>query len=204
MGSRRSDLRIQGTSKNCRKSGREEKSACGMREPSHWGGVKGRDLGIPSNKSSICTPRWERRDWQSATKACRLLRRKSRTGKAESIPSTGTPQSLPCQWSPTAETWETGQPQQMTVTEGKGPATTHVGTGLPTCQELLDHYPAKFTWQELKMFVNSGSVLRNCFQHLPLTDDPSDLGLLKRDRMLQLRYNDWSEEIKKKWGTLGA
>jgi len=73
----------------------------------------------------------------------------------------------------------------MTVTEGKAPATTHVGTGLPTCQELLDHYPAKFTWQELKAFVNSG-----------------DLGLLKRHKMLQLRYNAWSEEIKKEWGTI--
>jgi hypothetical protein len=32
----------------------------------------------------------------------------------------------------------------------------------------------------------------------------SDLGLLKRDKALQLRYNDWSKEIKKKWGTLGS
>ena len=46
----------------------------------------------------------------------------------------------------------------MTITESKAPATTYVGTGLPTYQELLDHYPAKFTWQELKTFVNSGSV----------------------------------------------
>jgi hypothetical protein len=47
----------------------------------------------------------------------------------------------------------------MTVTEARSPATKYVGTGLPTYQELLDHYPAKFTWQELKNFVNSGSVL---------------------------------------------
>jgi len=39
------------------------------------------------------------------------------------------------------------------------PATAYVGTGLPTHQELLDHYPAKFTWQDLKAFVNSGYVL---------------------------------------------
>jgi len=49
--------------------------------------------------------------------------------------------------------------QRMTVTEGKALVTTYVGNGLPTYQELLDHYPAKFTWQELKTFVNSGSVL---------------------------------------------
>lgn len=47
----------------------------------------------------------------------------------------------------------------MTITEGKAPTTTYAGTGLPTYQELLDHYPAKFTWQELKTFINSGSVL---------------------------------------------
>lgn len=37
-----------------------------------------------------------------------------------------------------------------------------------------------------------------------LTDDFSDLGLLKRDRKLQLRYNSWSREIKNKWGTMGS
>jgi len=47
----------------------------------------------------------------------------------------------------------------MTVTETKVPTTTNAGTGLPTHQELLDHYPAKFTWQDLKTFVNSGYVL---------------------------------------------
>lgn len=29
-------------------------------------------------------------------------------------------------------------------------------TGLPTREELLVHYPAKFTWNQLKTFVNSG------------------------------------------------
>lgn len=47
----------------------------------------------------------------------------------------------------------------MTVTEDKAPTTTYAGIGPPTYQELLEHYPAKFTWQELKTFVNSGSVL---------------------------------------------
>ena len=29
-------------------------------------------------------------------------------------------------------------------------------TGPPTREELLVHYPAKFTWEQLKTFVNSG------------------------------------------------
>jgi len=91
----------------------------------------------------------------------------------------------------------------MTVTETKVP-TTNVGTGLPTRQELLDYYPAKFTWQDLKAFVNSGCVLCSYFRHPHLTGEFSDLALLKRDKMLQLRYNGWSEDIKKKWGTLGS
>ncbi|KAG6903159.1 hypothetical protein C0995_004706 [Termitomyces sp. Mi166 len=43
-------------------------------------------------------------------------------------------------------------------------------TGPPTREELLVYYPAKFTWTQLKTFVNSG-----------------DLGLLKRDKKLQAR-----------------
>ena len=92
----------------------------------------------------------------------------------------------------------------MTVTEDKAPTTTHIGAGLPTYQELVDHYPAKFTWQELKTFVNSGSVLWDHSMRLPLTVNFSDLGLLRRDKMLQLRYNAWSAEIKNKWGTMGS
>lgn len=30
------------------------------------------------------------------------------------------------------------------------------GTGPPTLAELYDHYPAKFTWEQLKTFINSG------------------------------------------------
>ena len=30
--------------------------------------------------------------------------------------------------------------------------------GPPTREELLVHYPAKFTWEQLKTFVNSGCV----------------------------------------------
>lgn len=36
-----------------------------------------------------------------------------------------------------------------------------VGTGRPTREELLAHYPAKFTWTQLKTFVNSGYAQRN-------------------------------------------
>ncbi|KAI0712448.1 hypothetical protein C8Q76DRAFT_621600 [Earliella scabrosa] len=65
------------------------------------------------------------------------------------------------------------------------PETVPLGTGLPTRQELLVHYPAKFTWHQLKVFVNSG-----------------DLGLLKRDKKLQARYNEWSEGIKREYGSI--
>ncbi|KAJ6585328.1 hypothetical protein B0H19DRAFT_418886 [Mycena capillaripes] len=57
-------------------------------------------------------------------------------------------------------------------------------SGPPTREELLVHYPAKFTWNELKTFVNSG-----------------DLGLLKRDPKLQKRYNLWIVGIKEKYGS---
>ncbi|THV03044.1 hypothetical protein K435DRAFT_827275 [Dendrothele bispora CBS 962.96] len=55
--------------------------------------------------------------------------------------------------------------------------------GPPTREELLANYPAKFTWEQLKTFVNSG-----------------DLGLLKRDRTLQKRYDLWAVGIKEKYG----
>ncbi|KAJ7160042.1 hypothetical protein C8R46DRAFT_1001192 [Mycena filopes] len=60
-----------------------------------------------------------------------------------------------------------------------------LGSGLPTREELLVHYPAKFTWNQLKTFVNSG-----------------DLGLLKRDRKLQKRYDLWAVGIKEKYGSI--
>ncbi|KAK1226159.1 hypothetical protein PQX77_010870 [Marasmius sp. AFHP31] len=60
-----------------------------------------------------------------------------------------------------------------------------LGTGLPSREELLVHYPAKFTWNQLKTFVNSG-----------------DLGLLKRDKKLQQRYNAWSAGIREQYGSL--
>ncbi|KAF9452939.1 hypothetical protein P691DRAFT_755971 [Macrolepiota fuliginosa MF-IS2] len=57
--------------------------------------------------------------------------------------------------------------------------------GPPTREELLVHYPAKFTWDQLKTFVNSG-----------------DLGLLKRDKKLQKRYNDWAPSIVARYGSM--
>jgi hypothetical protein len=62
-----------------------------------------------------------------------------------------------------------------------------LGSGLPTREELLVHYPAKFTWHELKTFINSG-----------------DLGLLKRDQKLQQRYNLWLAGVKEKYGSTGT
>jgi len=58
-------------------------------------------------------------------------------------------------------------------------------TGPPTRDELLAHYPARFTWTQLKTFVNSG-----------------DLGLLRRDKELQERYNVWAQDIKEQYGSM--
>ncbi|KAF6755892.1 hypothetical protein DFP72DRAFT_895501, partial [Ephemerocybe angulata] len=60
-----------------------------------------------------------------------------------------------------------------------------LGDGLPTKEELIAHYPAKFTWQHMKTFVNSG-----------------DLGLLKRDKALQKRYDDWAVGIREQYGSI--
>ncbi|KAH0586401.1 hypothetical protein H2248_007637 [Termitomyces sp. 'cryptogamus'] len=57
--------------------------------------------------------------------------------------------------------------------------------GPPTREELLVYYPAKFTWTQLKSFVNSG-----------------DLGLLKRDKKLQARYDEWAIGIKAEYGSI--
>jgi hypothetical protein len=40
--------------------------------------------------------------------------------------------------------------------DGLSPHTVLLGEGLPTKEELLVYYPAKFTWRQLKTFVNSG------------------------------------------------
>jgi len=62
--------------------------------------------------------------------------------------------------------------------------TVALRSGPPTTDELRIHYPACFTWSQLKAFINSG-----------------DLGLLKRDKKLQRRYNEWVVGIKKEYGS---
>jgi len=42
--------------------------------------------------------------------------------------------------------------------DGPSPHTVLLGEGTPTKEELLVYYPAKFTWRQLKTFVNSGYV----------------------------------------------
>jgi len=65
------------------------------------------------------------------------------------------------------------------------PATVPIGEGPPTREQLLVHYPPKFTWQQLRVFINSG-----------------DLGLLKRDRSLQKRYDTWAVGIRAEYGSM--
>ncbi|EJC98832.1 uncharacterized protein FOMMEDRAFT_95368 [Fomitiporia mediterranea MF3/22] len=60
-----------------------------------------------------------------------------------------------------------------------------LGTGPPKRGELQSFYPPKFTWWQLKLFINSG-----------------DLGLLKRDKKLQERYREWSLRIKEEYGSI--
>ncbi|KAI0036577.1 hypothetical protein K488DRAFT_40918 [Vararia minispora EC-137] len=71
--------------------------------------------------------------------------------------------------------------------EGKKltPETVPIGEGPPTREQLLVHYPASFTWHQLKTFVNSG-----------------DLGLLKRDKRLQRRYMAWSKVVTAEYGSV--
>lgn len=91
------------------------------------------------------------------------------------------------------------KPEKSSVT------TVAVGYGPPTKQELLVHYPARFTWPQLKAIVNSGSVHALVSLRVPVLKETSkrDLGLLKRDKRLQLRYDNYAADIKKKYGSLG-
>lgn len=67
------------------------------------------------------------------------------------------------------------------------------------------HYPPQFTFHQLKTFINAGSVaireVQVCDVH-PHNFD-SDLGLLKRDKKLQERYNTWSAGIRQEYGSIG-
>ncbi|KZT42676.1 hypothetical protein SISSUDRAFT_1058447 [Sistotremastrum suecicum HHB10207 ss-3] len=55
---------------------------------------------------------------------------------------------------------------------------------IPTHQELLVSYPPQYDWQELKNIIASG-----------------DLGLLKRHRDLQARYDLWSAKVREAKGS---
>lgn len=75
-------------------------------------------------------------------------------------------------------------------------------SGPPTREELVVHYPPKFAFHQLKTFINAGSVsllTRNAHAHSP----DSDLGLLKRDKKLQERYNAWGAGIRQEYGSMG-
>lgn len=81
-----------------------------------------------------------------------------------------------------------------------------LGDGPPTREELLAHYPAKFTWTHMKTFVNSGCVPNgghSCTSELISFFRLSDLGLLKRDKKLQIRYDAWAEGIRAQYGSIG-
>lgn len=47
-------------------------------------------------------------------------------------------------------------PKEMVSLPSLDPDSVPLSTGPPTREELLVHYPAKFTWTQLKTFVNSG------------------------------------------------
>ena len=76
-------------------------------------------------------------------------------------------------------------------------------SGPPTREELLTRYPAKFTWNQLKTFVNSGWVSPRLSESQCNSLPISDLGLLKRDRKLQKRYDDWVVGIVQQHGSMG-
>ncbi|KAH9948866.1 hypothetical protein B0H21DRAFT_689339 [Amylocystis lapponica] len=65
------------------------------------------------------------------------------------------------------------------------PENVPLRSGPPTREELLVYYPSKFTWQQLKTFVNAG-----------------DLGLLKRDKKLQIRYETWGAGVRAEYGSM--
>ena len=80
--------------------------------------------------------------------------------------------------------------------------------GPPTREELQTFYKPKFTWEQLKLFINSGCV--RAYQSaitynglLYFNSICRDLGLLKRDKELQKRYMNWSAGIKAEYGSIG-
>ncbi|KIP09689.1 hypothetical protein PHLGIDRAFT_502877 [Phlebiopsis gigantea 11061_1 CR5-6] len=82
-------------------------------------------------------------------------------------------------------TVESADPRDIIYLPALDSESVPLRTGPPTKEELLVHYPARFTWTQLKTFVNSG-----------------DLGLLKRDKKLQVRYETWAVGIREKYGSM--
>ncbi|KAF8523136.1 hypothetical protein BU17DRAFT_64031 [Hysterangium stoloniferum] len=60
-----------------------------------------------------------------------------------------------------------------------------MGEGPPSFAELVKFYPSRHTWDELKSFMRTG-----------------DLGLLKRDPVLQERYKVWAKDIIEEHGSI--
>ncbi len=59
------------------------------------------------------------------------------------------------------DTMAIDSPQELregTTAQGLNAANVPLRAGRPTREELLVYYPAKFTWAQLKTFVNSGYV----------------------------------------------
>lgn len=83
------------------------------------------------------------------------------------------------------------------------PETVPLGDGPPTKEELLVYYPAKFTWEQLKSFVNSGCVRVSHRLTTTQVGIVRDLGLLRRDKKLQQRYERWVKGIKEQHGSMG-
>ena len=73
----------------------------------------------------------------------------------------------------------------------------------PTKEELLVNYPATFTWGQIKTFVNSGCFFVLYLSTSILNHSTRDLGLLKRDKKLQKRYERWIEGIETEYGSNG-
>lgn len=73
----------------------------------------------------------------------------------------------------------------------------------PTQAELLALYPAKFTWIQVKTFINDGYYIL----YIPSMFDLMTLRysgrLLKRHPALDKRYGLWCAEICNKYGSIG-
>lgn len=72
--------------------------------------------------------------------------------------------------------------------DGPSPHTVQLGEGPPTKEELLVYYPAKFTWKQLKAFVNSGYFCM-LYVSVAIVESPS-LGTLGCSNVTRNSSND--------------